>query len=200
MNSSRRRCVAAAPRARAGRLPTGGWRAATTSDRKRLSCGVGIRVRLRSASATASISSRSTWRPVLAEAVSTRGRSRSFWCARARSWSRSTSAATSHLLSTSAVAQPLRIASSAMRRSWAGDAVGGVADHQRDVGALGGAPRAQRRVVLDATPPPWPGGGCPAVSTRISSRPLNVDAAGRSRRGWCPPPERRSRARRRRSG
>ena len=68
----------------------------------------------------ASLSTRWTLRPVMALAVSTFGRRRSFWFTRARSWSRSasSSAAMSHLLSTSAVAQPSFIASSAIRRSW----------------------------------------------------------------------------------
>ena len=59
------------------------------------------------------------WRPVLAEVVSTFGRRRSLRLTRARSWSRSKSSplVRSHLLSTSAVAQPAFIAISAIRRS-----------------------------------------------------------------------------------
>src|ERR1035438_3245863 len=60
------------------RVPTGGWRAWTASERKRLSSGGGMRPAMRSPSAIASVSRRATWRPVLALAVSTRGRRRSF--------------------------------------------------------------------------------------------------------------------------
>ena len=57
-----------------------------------------------------------------------------------------------------------------------GDAVGRVADDERDVGALGRALRAQRRVVLDRLAAPWPGGACPAVSTSTSWRPSTSSA------------------------
>ena len=92
-----------------------------------------------------------TLRPVFALAVRTFGRRRSLRSTRARSCSRSSSAiaCSSHLLSTSAVAQPSFIASSAIRRSCAVTPSRGVADHERDVGALDGALRAQRGVVLD---------------------------------------------------
>ena len=134
MKISFRRC---APRPR--RVPTGGWRACTHSDKNRFSSGVGMRTPMRSASATASVSRRSTWRPVFALAVSTRGRWRSFCATLPRTSSRSCartartapappvspparassapSSARSHLFSTSAVAQSACIASSAMRRS-----------------------------------------------------------------------------------
>ncbi len=99
----------------------GGWRSWTTSAMKRLSCGVGMRVLTRSPRMIASLSSRSTLRPLSAETVRTFGRSRSLLLTRARSWSRSASSigAMSHLLRTSAVAQPAFIDSSAIRRSCA---------------------------------------------------------------------------------
>ena len=149
--------------------PAGGWRLATTSARKRLSCGVGIRVRLRSARPSASTSSRSTWRPVLALAVSTRGRSRSFAVTRARSDTRSSGPiAATRLTDQVPLVEHQRGRAAALHRHLGdaqilgGDPVGRVADDQRDVGALGGAARAHRRVVLerlaDLRGPSQPGG------------------------------------------
>ena len=108
-------------------------------------------MRTLSPSAMASASTRCTLRPVSALAVSTRGRRRSFWWTFARSWSRSASsiAATSHLFSTSAVAQPSFMARSAMRRSWAVTPSWASQTTSGDVGALDRPLRAQRRVVLD---------------------------------------------------
>ena len=67
---------------------------------------------------------------------------------------------TSHLLSTSAVAQRGLHRQLGDAQVLGGDAVAGVADDERDVGPLGRALRAQRRVVLDRVARPCSGGAC----------------------------------------
>ena len=118
--------------------------------------------------------------------------------ARARGRGRRPSAR-SHLLSTSAVAQPLLHRELGDPEILGGDPVGRVADDERHVGALGGTPGAQRRVVLDRLRRPSPGAAgrrCRSGSARGPRR----SSAGRSRRGWCPRPRRRSRVGARGSG
>ena len=102
--------------------------------------------------------------------------------------------ARSHLFSTSGVAQPLLHRQLRDAQVLRRHAVGRVADDERDVGALGGALRAQRRVVLDRL-----------VDLRLAAHAGGVDdhdravpstsAAGRSRRASSPRRPRRSRAR-----
>ena len=89
-------------------------------------------------------------RPVSALAVSTFGRSRSFSATRPRMWSRSASSPRDVPL----VEHERRRARGLHRQLGdpqvlGGDAVGRVAHDERDVGPLGRALRAQRRVVLD---------------------------------------------------
>ena len=90
-------------------------------------------------------------RPVSALAVSTFGRRRSLLATRARSWSRSASV----IAAIVPLVEDERRRAARLHRQLGdaqvlrGDAVGGVADDERDVGALGRPLRAQRRVVLD---------------------------------------------------
>ena len=137
--------------------------AAATSARKRLSSGVGMRWR-----GALAERERLVQQPLarcgrsVADAVSTFGRSRSLRFTRARSGSRSAGPTPSpgpsgspsppvrsHLLSTSAVAQPALHRELGDPQVLRGHAVLGVADDERDVGALGRPLGAQRRVVLD---------------------------------------------------
>ena len=140
---------------------------------------------MRSPSAIASVSRRATWRPVSALAVSTRGRRRSFSATRralvVEVGSRAGDVPLVEHDARRAAALHRQLGDAQVLR---GDAVGGVADDERDVGALGGALRAQRRVVLDRLGRPSTGGACPAVSTSTSSRP-STSAACRSRRASC---------------
>ena len=137
--------------------------------RKRFSSAVGIRPRARSASPTASTSSRLTLRPSSADAVSTRGRRRSF-CGDARLASSRSVSVRSHLLRTISVAQPFCIAIEAMRRSSLVTPSLASQHDQCDVGPLGGALGPQLRVVINGAGDL----GAPAqaaVSTSTTVRP-----------------------------
>ena len=109
-----------------------------------------MRAARRSASASASERSRVTLRPVCADTVSTRGRWRSFSAIRAalvvEVEQRRLDVPLVEHDQRRAVAVHREVGDAQVLR---GDTVAGVADDERDVGALGGALRAQRRVVLD---------------------------------------------------
>ena len=151
----------------------GGWRSWTTSAMKRLSCGVGIRVLTRSPRMIASLSSRSTLRPLeRRDRQDLRAQADLVVDPRALV----VEVGLFHRGDVPLV-EDQRGRAARLHRQLGdpqvlrGDAVVGVADDQRDVGALHRPLRAQGGVVLDRLRRPWLWRRMPAVSTTITRRP-----------------------------